>query len=288
MPEYVATVGTFDGLHLGHADLLRQLRSVARTRNLKSCVITFDTHPLATLAPERCPKLLGQPDIPDIDRVTRMHFTKAMADLTVRQFIRMLRDRYSVRILIMGYNNRIGSDGNMSREQYVLTGADEGVEIMFATPYEFSDGKYPASSAIRAALEKGDIENANLMLGRAYEISGTVSPGKQNGRKLGFPTLNLAVDPLRQLPASGVYAGFVHAPSGKYKAVINIGNNPTIAADNPVTVEAHAIDCTVPETYGDTISVSFVACLRGEHRFDSLDALKAAIASDIKKARGIL
>lgn len=288
MPEYAATVGTFDGLHLGHADLLRQLREAARSRGLKTCVVTFDSHPLATVAPERCPLLLGNGDITDIDRVERLHFTKEMAAMTARQFIRLLHDHYGVRTLLMGYNNKIGSDRLTTHVQYVVIGAEEGVEVIFATPYSSQGGIRPASSAIREALSRGDIASANDMLGRRYSIDGTVIPGKQNGRKIGFPTLNLAVDSNRQLPSPGVYAGYIKALSGTYDAVINIGNNPTISEGNPLTVEAHAIDCVIPEKYGDRIAVEFAARLRGEHKFADLDSLKAAIAQDVKQARSIL
>lgn len=291
MHRYAATVGTFDGLHLGHQDLLRQLRNLGNERGMETCVITFMTHPLSVVAPERCPLLLGKrprkENMEGIDRVTSLQFTSAMAAMTARQFIRLLRDRYDVGILLMGYNNRIGSDGIISPCRYATIGAEEGVEIHFATPYE-KDGLRPASSAIRRALEEGRVDIAAKMLGRSYSIDGTAVPGKQNGRKIGFPTLNLMTDPARQLPSPGVYAGYIAAPSGMHPAVINIGNNPTIASGNPQTVEAHALDGEIPEGYGDSLEYVFVTRLRGEKKFKDIDELRQAIALDIKNARAIL
>lgn len=274
-----AVTGTFDGVHRGHRFLLDQLKCEADARGLQPLAITFSTHPLALIDPERTPRSLSSLE----ERVRRLgvdvevlEFDDALRNMTAEKFIAMLHERYGVTLFLLGFNNKIGSD---------RLGADQlagriisGVEIMAA-------GEHPvlpvSSSAIRAALEAGDITDANRMLGRPYSLTGKVVLGKQLGRTLGFPTANVEPDADVVVPAKGVYV----ARAGEHMAVVNIGRRPTVdRPDAPVSIEAHILDFR-GDIYGRTLTIEFLARLRGEKKFASLQELKDAINTDIIEAR---
>jgi len=289
MKATAVTVGTFDGVHAGHLHLLDRLRREAAARGLSPLAVTFATHPLATLRPGAQPPMLGPrpPQLP-LDTYV-LDFDRTMAGMDSREFIGLLRERLGARLLVTGFNNRLGSEGAADPERYAAAGHALGVEVIAAEPLVLPGGIVPSSSAIRRALADGDAEAAAAMLGRPYDLDGTTVPGKQNGRRLGFPTLNLRADAGRLVPATGVYAGRVRfgGEADAYPAVINVGPNPTLGDSNPVTVEAHAIDAVLPPNlYGHRATFSFLRRLRPERRFASLDELRAAIAADIAAARG--
>ncbi len=274
-----AVTGTFDGVHRGHRFLLDQLRREADTRGLQPLAITFSTHPLALIAPERAPRSLSTLD----ERVRRMgvdvevlDFNTELRGMTAAEFLAMLHERYGVTLFLLGFNNKIGSD-RMDADQ--LAGRTiSGVEILAAS-------EHPAlpvsSSAIRAALGEGNITDANRMLGRPYALTGTVVCGKQLGRTLGFPTANVEPEADLVVPAMGVYVARI----GEHMAVVNIGRRPTVdRPDAPVSIEAHILDFS-GDIYGQPITLEFLAKLRGERKFDSLQELKNAIYTDIIEAR---
>ena len=293
MAARAVTIGTFDGFHLGHRHLADTLAAEAALRSLEPLAITFDCHPLAVLRPGSVPPLLGPRPLTALPgspaEICTMHFDSDIAAMTARQFMQLLRERYNARLLLMGFNNRIGSDGPADFERYRRVGASEGIEVAGATPLVLPGGIAPSSSAIRKALGAGDADAAAAMLGRPYALEGTSVPGKQNGRVIGFPTINLHTDPRRLVPAPGVYAGFI-VPDARepLPAVINVGRNPTVGAGNPLTVEGHAIDSVLPFDYGRGFTFLFAHRLRDERRFGSLDELKTAIAADVEHARRLL
>lgn len=292
MTRYIATVGTFDGLHGGHLHLLDTLQKEGRRRGLATMAVTFTGHPLATVAPERVPPLLqSRHDVirlierAGVDRVVFLDFTLELAAYTASAFMRFLHQQYAVDILLMGYDNTLGADRLVARSQYVEAGREAGVEVVFADAYiNPLTGHTPASSLLRKLLADGDVETFALNAGRQYHLEGIVEHGRRNGHRLGFPTLNLRPQAGICVPATGVYAGTVEASGNIHPAVINIGCNPTIANDNPVTIEAHAIDVNLGELYGRQVAVTFLRRLRGERRFGSLEELKSAIAADIAAA----
>ncbi len=290
MTPTAVTVGTFDGVHMGHLHLLGRLEREARSRGLEPLAVTFARHPLSTLRPGAEPPMLA-PRPPRLPlRACVLDFDRDMAAMDSRSFIAMLRERLGARLLVTGFNNRLGSDGPADAARYAAEGRAEGVEVITAEPLTLPGGTVPSSSAIRRALSEGDTVLAASMLGRPYSLEGVTAPGKQNGRRLGFPTLNLHTDPRRMLPATGVYAGRVHigGDTDTYPAVINVGPNPPLGDSNPVTVEAHAIDAALPpDMYGVEATFSFGRRLRGERRFGSLDELRGAIAADIAAARAV-
>lgn len=296
MAQRIATVGTFDGFHAGHRDVVARLCREAEARGLEPVAVTFDRHPLASVAPDRVPPLLM--DRADLEHHLRragvshtlvLPFTPELASLTAEQFMRMLRQRHDVAVMLMGYDNRIGSDRPSTPEQYVEAGRRAGIEVLTAPRYSHPiTGETPASTLLRRALAEGDTDRYALYAGRPYSVGGSVTTGRRNGHRLGFPTLNIDIDPGRAIPAPGVYAGTISLDGADYPAVINVGHNPTIAAANPLTVEAHAIDADLGERYGARVQATFAHRLRDEQRFDSLDSLRAAIAADVLRAKALI
>lgn len=285
------TVGTFDGVHTGHKVVLSTLRSMAEERCLLPLAVTFDPHPLAVIAPGREPLLLDTL----AGRTARIRaygvepvvvpFTEELRRLTAAEWMERLRNDYGTRLLVAGYDNTFGSDcRGMKPSDYKLPGMKLGMEVVVA-----NEKPGVCSSAIRRALERGDLEEANAMLGYNYEIGGRVVHGRHLGTGLGFPTANVAVSPGRQLPSKGVYAvlAYIDGSDTPHPAVVNIGNNPTVSAGNPVTVEAHLLGYD-NDLYGHDLNLKFMGRIRGELRFESLDALRMQIAVDCDAARMIL
>lgn len=278
-----AVTGTFDGVHRGHRFLLERLCHEAEARGLQPLAVTFSAHPLSVINPsavplqlcsvgERCERLrrLGV-------GVEVLDFDEHLRSMTAAQFLAMLRERYGVSLFLLGFNNTIGSDRLGAPE---LAGrVVSGVKVLAAS-------EHPAlpvsSSAIRNALQQGDITAANRMLGRPYALSGTVVTGRQLGRTIGFPTANLEPDESAAIPAPGVYVAMV----GDHVAVVNIGRRPTVEGryDAPLSIEAHILDFS-GDLYGRQLTVEFLARLRGEKKFSSIDELKSAIAADVAHAR---
>lgn len=271
----IATVGTFDGVHLGHRYLLSQLRSEATARGLRPLAVTFDRHPLSIVAPELAPPAITGPEEQaaligalGVD-LLRLEFTPALRAMTGAEFLTMLHRDHGVKALMLGFNNHLGSDRSTAPEV-------PGVELVGCA--ELPHHARVSSSSIRALIAEGDIGRANSLLGHPFTIEGEVGGGRQLGRQLGFPTANVSVAPGRMLPAPGVYAG---CASG-HPAVVNVGSRPTVDAPGaPVTVEAHLIGFS-GNLYGRTLRLELLRRLRPERRFGSLDELRAAIASDIE------
>lgn len=274
-----AVTGTFDGVHRGHRFLIDTLKREAKLRGLQPLAITFSCHPLALIAPEKEPACLTTVD----ERIKHMgvdvevlDFDDNLRAMTAEEFLAMLRKKYGVTLFLLGFNNTIGSD-RLGAER--LAGRTVcGVEVIAADAHPALP---VSSSAIRTALADGKITDANRMLGRPYALTGTVAHGKQLGRTIGFPTANIVTDSKVVIPAPGVYAGRVD----EHMAVINIGRRPTVdLPDAPLSIEVHLLDFS-GDLYGKTLTVEFIARLRDERKFGSLEELKDAIAADVMEAR---
>lgn len=293
MKPAIATIGTFDGFHNGHRRLIDRLKAEAHARGLKSVAITFASHPLALVAPDRTPRLLESRDElharlegSGVDSVVWLDFDRALASLTAAEFMAMLREHHCVTTILMGYDNSFGSDRLRCPADYVAAGRSVGVEVIFDEQYlQPQTGIAPASSLLRRYIADGAVDLFTLYTDRAYTLDGTVTHGHRNGHRLGFPTLNLDVDPARCIPAPGVYSGRVTIDADSHLAVVNVGRNPTIAAGNPTTIEAHVIDVDLGDCYGRHAQVTFERRLRDERRFDSLEQLQAAIRADVESAK---
>lgn len=279
-----ATVGTFDGLHRGHDIVIRTLKKESSERGLYPLVLTLDRHPLQTVAPERAPGLImSHPEKinrlkkHDID-VETIEFLPETASLSAEEWMRVLRDQYDVKLLVLGYDNTFGCDGReMHVADYLEIGKKLGMEIVIA-PVE----KGVSSSAIRRLLKEGNVEKASEMLGRPYSIAGIVDHGNALGREIGFPTANLKPDHPLLLPKDGVYSAVAILPTGREcDAVVNIGMRPTVSGSGKRTIEAHLIDFE-GSLYGLRLMLLFKRRLRDEKKFSSVEELAAQLKQDVR------
>jgi riboflavin kinase / FMN adenylyltransferase len=294
MDGTVVTVGTFDGVHRGHRRVLHELSRVARARNARSLLITFDPHPLRILRPEHAPPLLSTPAEKieilaqsDLDRVAFLRFTPTLAAYSPRTFVeRILIGRFRMRHLVIGYDHGFGRDRSGDGVTLRAIGEDLGFGVDVVPPVR-DDGDTISSSAIRRLLQDGDVAAAARGLGRPYPVTGTVVRGEGAGRKLGFPTANLEVSSTDKLiPHEGIYA--VRAALGDRLAdgVLHLGPRPTFAG-LPPSVELHVFDFD-GDLYGRRVRVDFIERIRDIAAFDSVDALVRAMASDCTEARRLL
>lgn len=294
----IAAVGMYDGVHRGHRFLIDYLRLEATQRQLTPSVITFSHHPKTVVDPDAVPPSLTSPEEKNrmleevgADDVIILDFDSKMRRMTARQFLTMLRRRWAIDTLVVGFNNRFGRDRVDGIEQYREIGREIGLDVIEAPEYK-GVGAPVSSSAIRKYLSEGKIAEANEALGRPYMLQGKVVDGRHLGRTLGFPTANISPDPAdAALPAIGVYAALAETPDGAiHPAVVNIGRRPTVEADPataPISIEAHIIDYA-GYLYGSTLKISFIARLRDERRFPSVDKLRRALEADCRRALTLL
>lgn len=281
-----ATIGMFDGVHLGHQYLISQLKEHCD----EAVAVTFTNHPLWVIKGERVPRLLSTPaeksgllGALDVSPVL-LPFDEQLRHMTAEEFIRMLAREHGIDLLVLGFNNSIGSDRRTAADDNALCNAT-GVEIIRAS--ELPGDVKVNSSAIREMVAAGYVKQAASLLGRNYAINGTVVHGKKLGRTIGFPTANIEADSTDKLiPANGVYAADATTTDGHaYRAVVNIGHRPTV--DNPsapVTIEAH-LDGFTGSLYDQQLTLYFLQQLRGEMKFPDFEALRSAIARDVDCAR---
>lgn len=282
-----ATIGMFDGVHLGHQYLISQLKKCCD----EPVVVTFGNHPLWVVTGKEEPRLLSTPIEKEAllksEGITPvlLRFDDRLRNLTAEQFISKLSQEYGIRRLMLGFNNSIGSDRCSGADDLKRISAATGVEIILAQELP-GDAKIN-SSAIRELIKNGDIKHADTLLGKPYTLTGKVTHGKQLGRTIGFPTANINVENSHKLiPANGVYAADAITTDGTgYRAIVNIGHRPTV--DNPasnITIEAH-LDNFIGNLYNQPLTLHFLTRLRDEKKFNSLADLQKQIEQDLKCAR---
>ena len=282
----VIALGMFDGVHLGHRALMSRLQEEAKLLHAIPAVYTFSNHPLEVLGGsvrllsgirERNMLLrsLGAEELESVP------FTREMASLSPEAFVDLLSAKWDVRGLVVGYNYTCGDRGAGTPETLREIGKRRGFSVSVVEPV-LLEGEPVSSTRIREAVERGDITLANRLLKRRYTLSGTVVQNKRIGSRIGFPTANIDANPKRAIPADGVYATFASVDGGMYRAVTNIGTNPTVNGDK-LTIETHLIDFHA-DIYGQPLSILFRKRMRGELMFDSLDALKEQIRLDVEEA----
>ena len=280
---YVATIGMFDGVHCGHQFVLQHVVDEARQRGLQSMAITFDKSGPQTLTPLDQKRLLLTKT--GIDRIEVLTFNDALKQMTAREFMQQeLCDRLGVKVLLTGYDNRFGHNRTEGFDDYVRYGQELGIEVL-QLPQE---GEI-SSSIIRQLVAEGAISKANQLLGNPYTILGSVEHGEHIGTKLGYPTANLVlVDDCQLIPATGVYAVKIRMENSvEWKhGMMNIGMRPTFDGQSQ-TLEVNVFRLK-ENLYGQQLQVAFFERLRGEQRFDNIEALKAQLQQDAIEAERIL
>lgn len=290
MTQNAAAIGTFDGVHLGHSAVLETLRKESAKRGLESIAITFDRHPLSLIAPERAPKALTtiqrKEELIRKSGVTPVviPFDRELRETSAADWMRLLREKYNVKLLVVGYDTTFGCDGlSFSISGYRKIGEGIGIEVIEAP---FVAGI--SSSAIRKAISAGNVRAAAEMLGRQFSLGGIVVEGNKLGRTIGFPTANILPSPGIIIPANGVYAAKATLPGGsRHDAMVNIGIRPTIQRGDSQTIEAHIIGWR-GDLYGNNIRISFHDRLRDETRFKSIDALRRQLETDLNNTKEAL
>lgn len=293
-PHSILTVGTFDGVHRGHQAIVSYLLSRSAERGGTSTVVSFDPHPRSVVHGEPVPLLTTVDERADvlerlgIDRFVVVPFSQAFAQLSPETYVRdVLVERIGLQEITVGYDHRFGrkraGDVDLLRE----VGAEVGFAVDVIPPQEVG-ADIVSSSTIRQRVSEGHVERAAELLGRPYELRGTVARGEGRGRQIGYPTANLSLPDARKLvPKGGVYAVRVRLPDGTLRGgMLNIGNRPTFE-EMEVTVEVHILDFS-GDLYGESITVQFVQRLRDEQKFASADALATQLSEDEQHCKRVL
>jgi riboflavin kinase/FMN adenylyltransferase len=294
----VVTIGVYDGVHLGHHAVLRLVRELADARGLAAVCVTFDRHPAEVVRPDSAPRLLTTPEqkleLLDatgyLDLAFVLHFDLARSREPADDFVReVLVGAAHARLVVVGADFHFGKGRGGDVALLQQMGADLGFEVLGVGLEAAPGGTIYSSTRIRELLAEGDVAGAAALLGRPHEARGTVVEGDRRGRELGYPTANVAVPGRACLPADGIYAGtFVGADGTERMAAISLGRRPTFyeSADASL-LEAYVLDFD-GDLYGQSVQVRFTSRLRGEVRFDSVDALVDQMGQDVADARRAL
>jgi riboflavin kinase / FMN adenylyltransferase len=289
----VVTVGSFDGLHLGHRAVLEEIAARARRTGRKSLAVTFTPHPLEVVNPQAAPPLLTLDDErrelfaqSPVDAVVFLPFTRELSHYPPEAFVRLLLDRFALVELVIGHDHGFGRGrtGDMRLLQQLGGELGFAVDVVQAVTV---DGREVSSTLIRRALAGGDLDTAARHLGRRYSMTGTVVHGAARGRELGYPTINVAgPDGRKLLPPDGVYAVRVEWAGGAADGMMHIGPRPTFG-DAARSLEVHLFD-DGGDLYGVTVKITWVARLRDVTNFASGEALRRQLARDLEAARRAL
>lgn len=298
----VVTIGAYDGVHLGHQAVIAEVRARAAAGGLESAVVTFDRHPASVVRPESAPRLLTDLEqklellsATGLDRCLVVSFDEARSKEPAEEFVHeVLVDCLAARVVIVGEDFHFGHErrGNVALLRAIgaeLSFEVVGLPLVDAGGVAAGDGEKASSTAIRHALVAGDLTRCMALLGRPHEVRGVVARGDARGRELGFPTANVSVPGDILLPADGIYAGWYERPDGAvHPTAISLGRRPTFYEEvHASLLEAHLLDFT-GDLYGEPAKVRFVVRLRGEAKFEGVEALVEQIRRDCDEARAIL
>lgn len=285
-----ATIGFFDGVHLGHRFLVNQVAEEAKRRGLRTVVVTFDRHPREVVKTDYHPQMLSSfaektslLASTEADVCVVLPFDERMASLSAHDFmLHILKERLGVKVLVTGYDNRFGHNRTEGFDDYVRFGCEMGIEVVQAKPLML-DGIGVSSSVVRSFLLEGEVEMAAKCLDYGYTLTGIVAHGLHIGTGMGFPTANIQPDdPHKLIPAQGVYAVRVHVgyDGEPLQGMMNIGQRPTFDG-HETTLEVHLLHYS-GDLYGQQLSVTFVKRLRSERKFRTSAELVAQLKRDVE------
>ncbi len=290
--DTILTIGVFDGVHLGHKQLISRVKQEAKNRQVLSGVITFNRHPVEIINPEASFSYLVSLEekirllnAEQVDFVIPLTFDKELSSLGADDFLRLLQDYVHMSGLFIGPDFCLGRNREGNVENIIRFGSLLGFKVTVIPPL-LLDGEIVSSTAIRQALIKGDMAKVTKLTGRPYSISGRVTSGTGLGRTLGYPTANLLVEPGFAMPADGVYATYTHVNGYIHKSMTSIGVRPTFGGKNR-TIETLILDYE-GDLYNRDISIEIIDRLREEKKFNSAEELKLQIMNDIEKGRELL
>jgi len=285
-PPLVATIGFFDGVHIGHRFLIDQVKQEAESRNLPSAVITFPVHPRKVLQKDYQPALLCGFDekisrlaTTGVDYCVCLDFTVEISKLSARQYMQqILKDRLNVDTLVIGYDHRFGHNREDGFEDYKRYGEEIGIQVVRAE--ELTGQGHVSSSRIRRLLGEGQIRKAAELLSYNYTISGKIVEGFKVGRTIGFPTANIQIwETYKVIPAFGVYAVYVHVDEQQYDGMLYIGKRPTLHNGDNISVEVNLFDFD-GDLYNKDLTAEFLDFIRFDEKFSDIDTLKEQIRQD--------
>lgn len=281
----VATIGFFDGVHIGHRYLIDQVKRVAEERLLPSAVITFPVHPRKVMQTDYQPALLCGYDekimrlgATGIDFCIPLNFTKEISQMSAHDFMRdILKKTFAIDALLIGYDHRFGHNRSDGFDEYRQYGLEVGIDVIQAKQYE---GEYVSSSWIRQLLGEGDVQKAARLLGYNYTITGKIVEGFKVGRTIGFPTANIQVwERYKVIPAFGVYAVFAHVDGVRYNAMLYIGKRPTLHNGDNISIEVNLFDFD-GDLYNKELTAEFFEFVRPDEKFVDIETLRKRIAQD--------
>jgi riboflavin kinase/FMN adenylyltransferase len=292
----IIATGFFDGVHLGHRFLLKQLVDAASERGDRSMIVTFWPHPRNVLQDEaRNLRLLTSLEEKKallldlgVDTVEVLNFTKEFSRLTTEQYLKeYIIDRFGGTAILLGYDNRIGCNPG-STDEIASLAKSLGLGVIRADKFDDTEGVTISSTKIRNLLTEGDVTEASKMLGYNYSLYGVVVAGNQIGRTIGFPTANMQLyEPLKLVPACGVYCVQVETLGRKFMGMCNIGYRPTISSEHALTIETNIFDFN-EDIYGLDIRISFITKIRDERKFSSIEVLKSQLCEDRRKCLALI
>ena len=282
-PTYIA-LGSFDGLHLGHMHLINRTVELSKENNAKSMICTFKNHPLSVINKEICPKLIMDNDTKmnllqstGIDIVNLVNFDKEFMKITPEGFIKNMVNFYNAKGIIVGFNYRFGYKNLGDVEMLQKYSSILGYKLYVCEAISVNN-EVVSSSSIRHLIAEGNIIKANELLGRSHSITGEVIKGKQLGRTIGFPTVNLNYSKHYILPKGGVYYTLAEYENNIYKAITNIGYNPTVEGGK-LSVETYILNFD-KQIYGEKVKIYFVNRIRDEVKFDTIEELRKQLIKD--------
>ena len=289
---HIVTVGGFDGVHLGHQSILKEMVRISKVTRIPSLVITFLHPPKFMLEGITPPELLTLPQEKeeilkkfDIDEVVVLKFDETLRETTARDFLeKELIQKIKARWFVLGFNHAFGKGREGTQEFLAKHLPDFGYGLTIVPPVVHNN--IPASSSnIRKLLREGDLETASKLLGYPYTVTGEVVAGAGLGKGIGFPTINIDVHPFKVLPSNGVYAVEVFLRDVKYIGAANIGVAPTLQKRSELVLEVHLLNFDHKQTYGEKVKVRFIRRIRPEIRFKSSDELRSQIFRDIETVK---